>query len=493
MPMRLLSVRALVFLCGLLPLGAAPSGCGAAGVDAASDAVPGERSFALSPTPLFDLAAIRDPSTADCRFEGARDVVKSGVALRVFSLSYLSWESIDGSLQPIRIRAFAARPQAATGRLPAVVQAHGLGGFAEEGHATSLAARLGMFAVAYSGPGSGTVADNTSEGRPPGYGSGYRMFDTQKAPDGVRGSWFWAHATAGLRALTCLEARSDVDASRLGMTGFSAGAVATLLGAGADDRIRAAVPLSGVLAWDEAVRSPAAWQHALLSQAGLDTTRAEWLSLTQELVDPTKALASSRARILLVNGTTDEFFPLAAHVRTAQALAAAPAGADARSSFIGNFDHGCYKLTGGESASVIEQRAALRADGGQVAWFRHHLAGDPAYPAIPRTPSLAATSLGLLTNFAASVDVPRGLSIEEVRVWWSGDDAFSFASFTLDRSSATSYKKLVPLPLTATTIYFVDVQYRTADWLQPGRFSLSSAPVLAPGRAPRIRGISTCL
>lgn len=489
MPMRHLPFGALGAGCWLVALGAALSGCGAAGTEADVEA----RSSALSPAPLFDLAAIRDPSTADCRFEGAREVTRSGVALRVFSLSYLSWESIDGSLRPIRIRAFAARPRAATGALPAVVQAHGLGGFAEEGHATALAARLGLFAVAYSGPGSGTAADNTSEGRPPGHGSGYRMFDTQKAPDGVRGSWFWAHTTAAMRALTCLAARTDVDAARLGMTGFSAGAVATLLAAGADDRIRAAVPLSGTLAWDEAVRSPAAWQHALLAQAGLDTKSAEWQSLVTELVDPTRALAASRARILLVNGTTDEFFPLAAHVRTAQALAASPAGAEVRSSFIGNFDHGCYKLTGGESASVIEARAAQRADGGQVAWFRHHLAGDPAYPVIPRAPSVTATPLGLLTHFAAAVDVPRGLAIEEVRVWWSGDDAFSFGSFTLDRSSATAYKKLAPLPLTPTTIYFVDVQYRTADWLTPGRFSLSSAPVLPAGRAPRIRSITTCL
>lgn len=489
--MRPLSFGALGVVGWIVALGAAPSGCGAAGPDSPAEVA--ARSSALGPTPLFDLAAIRDPSTADCRFEGARDVIRSGVALRVFSLSYLSWESIDGSLRPIRIRAFAARPRGATGALPAVVQAHGLGGFAEEGHATGLAARLGLFAVAYSGPGSGTAADNTSEGRAPGHGSGYRMFDTQAAPDGVRGSWFWAHTTAAMRALTCLAARSDVDAARLGMTGFSAGAVATLLAAGADDRIRAAVPLSGVLAWEEAVRSPAAWQHTLLAQAGLDTTSAEWQSLVTELVDPTKALAASRARILLVNGTTDEFFPLAAHVRTAQALAAAPAGAEARSSFIGNFDHGCYKLTGGESASTIEQRAALRADGGQVAWFRHHLAGDPAYPAIPRAPSVTATPLGLLTHFAAAVDVPRGLAIEEVRIWWSGDDAFSFGSFTLDRSSATAYKKLAPLPLSPTMIYFVDVQYRTAGWLTPGRFSLSSAPVLPAGRAPRIRSITTCL
>lgn len=475
----------------LLPLGLGLAGCGGEVREPAR--VPGERAAALTPTPLFDLAAIRDPTTADCRFEGTREVVKSGIPLQVFNLSYLSWESVDGSLRPIRIRAFAARPKAPSGRLPAVVQAHGLGGFADESSATSLAARLALFAVAYSGPGSGTAADNTSEGRAASYDGGYRLFDTQKPPDGVRGSWFWAHTTAALRALTCLGTRSDVDATRFGMTGFSAGAVATLLGAGADDRIRAAVPLSGTLAWDEAVRSPAAWQHALLTQAGLTTGSAEWQTLTEELVNPTRALAGSRARILLVNGTTDEFFPLTAHLQTMQALVASPAGSEVRTSLIGNFDHGCYKLTGGESASVIEQRASLRAEGGQRAWFRYHLAGDPAYPSMPRPPAVVATPLGLLTQISAVVDRPRGLEIDEVRLFVSNDDSYLYGSLTLDRSSATLYQKLAAVPLTPTTIYYVDVQYRTADWLAPWRFSISSAPTLPPGRAPRLRSISTCL
>lgn len=474
-------------------LGLALTGCGAPPAPDRAPPAPAALAQALSPSPLFDLTAIRDASTADCRFEGARDVTRSGVALRVFDLSYLSWESIDGSLRPIRIRAFAARPQAAAGRLPAVVQAHGLGGYADESSATSLAARLGLFAVAYSGPGSGTAADNTSEGRPSGHGSGYRMFDTLRAPDGVRGSWFWAHTTAALRALTCLAARPDVDADRLGMTGFSAGGVATLLAAGADDRIRAAVPLSGVLAWDEATRAPSAWQHTLLAQAGLDTRSAEWQALTRELVDPGVALAQSRGRILLVNGTTDEFFPLTAHVATLRALATSPAAAAVRTSLVGNFDHGCYKLSGGESAATIEARAALRAEGGQRAWFRHHLAADPALAALPQSPAVLVTPLGPLALITAQVDLPAGLAIEEVRLWWSSADSYVYGSVALDRSSATRYQKLAALPLGPSSIYFVDVQYRTADWLAPTRFSISSVPTLPAGSTPRIRGISTCL
>ena len=49
------------------------------------------RASALS-APPFDLTAIRDASTADCRFEGEHMVSKNGVLLRAYRVSYLSWE-----------------------------------------------------------------------------------------------------------------------------------------------------------------------------------------------------------------------------------------------------------------------------------------------------------------------------------------------------------------------------------------------------------------
>lgn len=449
------------------------------------------RQSALS-GPVFDLPQIREARSADCRFENERTLVKNGVALRVWNVRYLSWEwrdkegSLPAGLRPIAIRAFAARPQAGA-RLPALVQAHGLGGFADENAATSSAARLGLFVLAYTGPGGGTTPENTSEGKPASDGSGRRMFDTR--PD-VRGSWFWAHTAAAMRGLTCLSARSDVDSSKLGMTGMSAGGVATLLASGVDDRIKAAVPLSGLLAWDEAVRSPTAWQHTLLANAGLSTASPEWMTLMSELIDPRLALATSRAALLLVNGSSDEFFPLTSQRATAAGL---PPGSGVRHSLIGNFDHGCYKLTGGESASTIEARAVLHVEGGQRAFFRHHLLGDPAYPTIPRPPQVTATPLGAATYVVVQVDRPAGYDIDEVRLWWSSDGAFLFGSLNVPATSAGRYEKLVPLSLPAASAYYVDVQYRTRSLLFPQRFAISSEPVLQSGLVPRIRAINTCL
>lgn len=484
----ILSSRCLVGL-GLLGLPFI-SGCGGEPGEAARAAEEATRSSALS-GPLFDLATIRDASSADCRFEGEHTVSKGGVLLRAWSVSYLSWEwrdkegSMPAGLRPIRIRAFAARPATAA-RLPAIVQAHGLGGFADENAAVSTAARLGLFVLAYTGPGGGNRPDNTSEGKPASDGSGYRMFDTLAD---VRGSWFWGHTTAALRGLTCLAARSDVIADKLGMTGFSAGGVATFLASGADSRIKAAVPLSGVLAWDEATRSPNAWQHALLTGAGLSTASVEWTTLQNDLIAPTRALAGTSAAMFVVNGSSDEFFPLNAHRAT---LAGLPSAIQVRSSLVANFDHGCYKLSGGESASTIEARAALRAEGGQRAFFRHHLLADPAYPTIPRAPGVLARAVGTATYVAAQVDRPAGLEIDEVRLYWSSDSAYLFVNQKLDPTSPGVYEKLVPLPLSAASAYFVDVQYRTRG-LFAQRFAVSSEPVLAAGFVPRIRSISTCL
>lgn len=467
-------------------------GCGPADSPPDEDGVATASRASAITAPPFDMKAIADASTADCRFENEHTLIKNGVVLRAWNVSYVSWEwrAAEGGrpagLQPIRIRAFAARPLAGTGRQPAVVQAHGLGGYADENAATSSAARLGMFVLAYTGPGGGTRADNTSEGKPASDRAGYRMFDTR---EDVRGSWFWAHTTAGLRGLTCLAARTDVDGGRLGMTGFSAGGVATFLGAGADTRIRAAVPVSGVLAWDEATQSPTAWQHTLLSQAGLSTASPEWTALMRGLIGPAMALSGVRASLLALNGTTDEFFPLTAHMATLRGL---PSGADVRSSLVGNFDHGCYKVSGGEAASTIEARAALHADGGQRAFFRHHLAADAAYPAIPRAPVVAVATVAGATQVVARVDRPAGLDVEDVRLYVSTDNNYLFANTALSGSGGT-YSVLVPGSLSAASSYFVDVQYRNRALLNPGRFTVSSEPVLAPGLVPRIRAINTCL
>lgn len=438
-----------------------------------------------TPPPLFDLAAIADPSTADCTFEGSKTVLKDGVLVTVWRASYLSWESIDGTLVPIRIRGYAARPNSAALPLPGVVQAHGLGGYAEESHATGTAALLGMAVMAYTGPGGGTIPENTSEGLPAGHQDGYRMFDTIPDP---RGSWFWGHAVAAMRGLTCLAATPDVDGTRLGITGFSAGGVVSLMVAGVDPRVTASVPLSGTGAWSVAMQSPKAWQHTLLTKAGLTMQSPEWLA-HQALLDPSVLVAGTGAHVMMVNGSTDEFFPLSAHVATYDAIGAS----DKRTSIAANFDHGCYALTGVEGEKTIAERAELHAKGAQRMWLRHWLTDDPDWKTVPPEPTVSLQDAGGATLVVAEVGPPgSALQIEEVTLWWSNDDAFLFGGVKLDPYGGNTWGLLALFPLAPGTVSFVDVQYRTKG-LFPQRFTLSSRPAIPPGHVPHIRDIATCL
>jgi len=437
--------------------------------------------------PLFDLPAIRDPATASCELTQQRVAFADGAILTAWNVSFRSWESIGGELRPIRIRGFLARPADAAGGLPGIVVAHGLGGYAEEDDATAVAARTGAMVLAYTGPGGGSVPDNTSEGLPAMDRDGYRLFETLPDP---RGSWFWGHTVAALRALTCLQAHPEVDPARLGMTGFSAGGVATLLAAAVDDRIRAAVPVSASLAWDVAVSSPDAWQVPLLQHAGLTTASPEWLRLLDSLIAADSLLPGTRAAVLMVNGTTDEFFPIPAHVAT---FAAIP-GATKRTSFVGNFDHGCFSLSGVESEEVIDERAELRRNGGQRFWFRHHLAADPAFPRVPVPPlvTLQPAGGGLLAT--ALVDMgDAALAVTAVRLWMSNDNGFIWFHQSLDEQGSGLYAAVVAAALVPESLYYVDVEYRSSDLLFPTRFSISTLPTVPDGFVPHLREQETCL
>lgn len=452
---------------------------GAALLDGDSEDVP------LSPPPLFDHEMIQDPATASCTFSDHHTTLKDGVVMEVWHVTYYSWQVVDGVLEPILIQGYAARPTLTDTPIPGIVKAHGLGGFAEESHATGTAALLGMFVLAYTGPGGGTDPANTSEGLPASFDNGYRMFDVLTD---LRGTWFWGHAMAAMRGVTCLANHPDVDPARLGVTGFSAGGVISNLVGGVDPRIKAAVPLSGVLAWGVATESPDAWQHDLLSEAGLSIESPEWLKLL-ELVDPAAIYTDNSAPTMIANGSSDEFFPLTAHMATYKQIST-----PRRMSLAGNFDHGCFLLTGGESPDTIEARADLRAKGAQLLWFHHYFGTDERFSYVPQTPTFSATPMGLATAVAANVDGGGSqLEVEEVKVWWSNDDAFLFGSVTLKEQGGGVYGDLALFPTQANTVLYVDVQYKTKEWLAPLRFSLSSEPQIPAGFVPHIRNVSSCL
>jgi hypothetical protein len=251
----------------------------------------------------------------------------------------------------------------------------------------------------------------------------------------------------------------------------------------------AAVPVSGTGAWDVATESPSAWQHVLLANAGLSVEDEEWIRLVGT-IDSEVLLPDTEAAILMLNGSTDEYFPLTAHMAT---WAAIP-GDEKRTSIAANFDHGCYTVSGVESADDIEERALLRVSGGQRMWFGHWFGTDERFEYVPAAPVVSVTPVESLTAVVAEVDSGgEQLEVETVHVWWSNDNALIFWGAELDYQDGDIYGALVAFPLQESSVYFADVQYTTGEVLFPTRFSISSPPHIPDGLVPTIRVLGTCL
>lgn len=453
----------------------------------------------VQPT-VFDMGMIRDPETAQCSFTNERTVLKGATLVKVWDVAFVSWQVVnhgaDSELRPITIRGYASKPSLAASSLPGIVHAHGLGGCADEDMATGMAALTGMFAIAYTGPGGGVDVEGcaASEGHSAADSmgrllpnqlpaDGYRMFDT--LPD-VRGSWFWGHFVAAMRSATCLETRSDVDGERIGITGFSAGGVTSMVAAGADDRFKAAVPLSGTVGWDTAVLAPKAWQHGLLEKAGLSDESPEWTRLMEQIITPHAVASHAVAKVMLVNGSSDEFFPLTAHLAAFGVFSA-----EKRNSIAANFDHGCYVVSGVEAASTIEERASLRASGAQRLWFRHWFETDSAYDYLPLTPQITQIDANGVIVLADTGN--SRYSVQKVTLWMSNDRMLLFAGLDLEHGEGGLYYKVVPLPLVGDSVYYVDVEYKRSGTLLDERFSVSSLPLVPSGLVPQVRGMTDCL
>ena len=191
----------------------------------------------------------------------------------------------------------------------------------------------------------------------------------------------------------------------------------------------------------------------------------------------------------MVNGSTDEFFPITAHMATFDAIG----GTDKRTSIAGNFDHGCYALTGGKSAQTIADRATVRANGGQRMWFGHWFGTSSDYTYVPVAPTVTLQAAGRSRCSRRSSTMGASLDFKEVKIWWSNDDAFLWGNVALSPAGAGVYSGLVAFPLQANTASFVDVLYETKQLIGAEEFSISSPPSLPAGFVPHVRNIQTCL
>ena len=278
------------------------------------------------PRALFDLPRLKDPSTLRLERGPARRVERPSGTFEVLTVHYGAWEAAGCGTRTLRIRGILARPAGAGAGLPGVVRAHGLSTSREEEVALELAEELGGVALAYFGPGMGG-----SEG----HGPEERLFEAEPDP---RQSWLWAHTVAALRGLTVVASLPEVDGRKLALTGISAGGLATMIGSGVDDRVRAAVVEHASAFADVAAKAdPAPWTGTLLAASRRDFGHPDWEGWVRWL-DPARYFGGLRGDVLVMVGAHDQYFPLDATARTLEALEAAPGE---HRLYVGeSFDHG---------------------------------------------------------------------------------------------------------------------------------------------------------
>lgn len=161
-----------------------------------------------------------------------------------------------------RVPGLLLKSTAGSARRPVVIALHGTGG-TKESQLPLLAslARDGFIAVAIDGryhgarSRAGTGSADYSEAI-------LRAFLAADRP-GREYPFFYDTAWDVIRLIDFLETRDDVDASRIGVIGFSKGGIETYLAAAADPRIAVAVPCIGVQSFNWAFSHEPAWRSRI--------------------------------------------------------------------------------------------------------------------------------------------------------------------------------------------------------------------------------------
>ncbi len=383
-----------------------------------------EGGFSGAPLDLWDLDTLQDASTLDLEVLDRTTTWEGITEVEVWKVRYTSYQSEGCVISPIRITAYLARPTGESGDIPGLIVAHGLGGEATEGSASTPAAQFGVVALAFSGPGQGESEGTGSE---PDH-----LFDTVDDP---RDSWFWEHAVAAIRGLTLLESLDGVDADLLAMTGYSAGSLITYLVNGVDDRLDAAVPISASGYLDMAARATPqpGWEVDLLEAMSPPRTvdDPEWSGFVNFL-DPANYLATAHGATYIINGAQDEFFPITSTAATFADLQTT--GGDHRILHIQDYDHGWFALFSSEEATEL-------AEQGLQYWLGGRLGLDPDLDEVAPMPEVFSVEpwtcydadLWLVWScslVAARLDGSTSYDVDEV-VFRFSPDGLAYASWNL--------------------------------------------------------------
>ncbi len=198
------------------------------------------------------------------------------------------------------------RPKTIEGKLPAVVYVCGHSGKGRDGNKTAFQDHGMWFAA------NGYICiilDTLQLGEIPGIHHGTYKY----------GRWWWQAAGYtpagvecwnGVRAIDYLVSRPDVDAERIAVTGISGGGAATFWIAAADERVKCAVPVSGMSDLESYVKNKVINGHCDCMFL-INTYQWEWTTIA--------ALVAPRP-LLFANSDNDRIFPMDGNRRIIERL-----------------------------------------------------------------------------------------------------------------------------------------------------------------------------
>lgn len=265
--------------------------------------------FALSPhaapptvqydTSFWDLSEVGSPTNATI---GPWQTLQSGVQRS--TVSYFS-EMYAGS--PVVISGLLFKPSQGD-KFPAVLLMHGSFGDAESmAYFGELLATKGYVALAISGPGQGgsTGPPETNENR-------------LNLTSGPYYSYYYRLLYSAMRGITFLTELPFVNASRIAAAGASQGGLESLWLSALDDRLRTVVPIVAGGNFSLLVYSGSLALGHLPSGVRLNDPESELLA---KYFDPLAYVTRSKVPVLMLVGTSDEFFPLGSYNQTYSSLA----------------------------------------------------------------------------------------------------------------------------------------------------------------------------
>jgi dienelactone hydrolase len=211
------------------------------------------------------------------------------------------------------------RAKKAEGKLPAILYVCGHSGRGRDGNKTAFQDHGMWFA---SNGYICLIIDSLQLGEVPGvhhgtYGIRNENYALQKAE--VENRWWWqargytpagVECWNGIRAIDYLVSRPDVDAERIGVTGISGGGAATIWIAAADERVKVAVPVSGMSDLESYVSNKIINGHCDCMLM-INTFGWEWTTIA--------ALIAPRP-MLFCNSDNDKIFPMDGNRRIAERL-----------------------------------------------------------------------------------------------------------------------------------------------------------------------------